>query len=107
MKTIHNKLVRDRIPAIIRADGKIAKTEVLSEPNFKHALLQKLVEEAQEVQNARPEELATELADLLEVFDTIIEAFGLTQDEVMVRQKERWKSRGGFAKRIKLIEVNS
>lgn len=106
MKTTYNKLVSDRVPDIIEADGKIAQIEVLSKSDFRRELLQKLVEEAQEAQNAEPEELATELADVLEVFNTVVEAFGLTPSEVMYRQKERRETRSGFAKRIKLIKVN-
>ena len=59
------KLVRDRIPAIIAESGRQCRTTTLTGPAYRSALLAKLVEEAQEVQAASPEELPTELADVL------------------------------------------
>ena len=42
MRIQHNKLVRDRIPEIIRADGKICTTEVLSDEDYLRMLDAKL-----------------------------------------------------------------
>ena len=96
------KLVRDRIPAIIEESGRQCRTTVLTEPAFRAALLAKLVEEAQEVQAATPEELLTELADVLEVFDTILTTHGFTLAQVQVLQQQRRQTRGGFESRLQL-----
>ncbi|MCI0711669.1 MAG: nucleoside triphosphate pyrophosphohydrolase [Chloroflexi bacterium] len=61
----YNKLVRDNIPEIIAANGQ--------------ALRQKLVEEAQEVLQAKPDELVNELADVYEVLDALIAAYDLDE----------------------------
>ena len=98
----YNKLVRDRIPAIIAESGRQCRTTVLTEPAFRAALLAKLVEEAQEVQAAPPEELLTELADVLEVFDTILATHGLTLAQVQAIQQQRHQTRGGFESRLQL-----
>ena len=45
---VYNKLVRDRIPAIIRADGRIPQCETLDTARYLDALEQKLLEEAAE-----------------------------------------------------------
>lgn len=60
-----NKLVRDRIPDIIEQSGNRYKAEVMSETDYRRALRQKGIEEAQEVAAASPDELVEELADLL------------------------------------------
>lgn len=98
----YHKLIRDRIPAIIAETGRQCRTSVLTEPDFRAALLAKLVEEAQEVQTATPEELVTELADILEVFDTILAMHGLTLAQVQAEQQQRHQTRGGFESRLQL-----
>ena len=98
----YNKLVRDRIPAIIAESGRQCRTTVLTEPAFRAALLAKLVEEAQEAQAAPPEDLLTELADVLEVFDTILGTHGLTLAQVQAIQQQRHQTRGGFESRLQL-----
>ena len=96
------KLVRDRIPAIIAESGRSCRTTVLTEPAFRAALLAKLVEEAQEVQTASSDEILTELADVLEVFDALLSAQQLSWPEVLQRQKQRRQDRGGFGSRLQL-----
>ena len=52
MRVTYNKLVRDRVPEIIRQDGHHAVTRVLDDEGFLAELLAKLVEEAQEARAA-------------------------------------------------------
>src|ERR1700679_4294977 len=63
-RKVYNKLVRDKIPEIIRADGKKLKTRVLSDEEHLEALLAKVEEELKELREAKNVE---ELADLHEV----------------------------------------
>ena len=98
----YNKLVRDRIPAIIAGSGRQCRTTVLQEPAYRAALLAKMVEEAQEVQAATHEELLTELADVLEVFDALLETHGFTLAQVHAIQQQRRQARGGFESRLQL-----
>lgn len=57
--TVHNKLVRDRIPEIIEASGRTCITEVLPNDAYIQALNAKLSEELEEYQQSKsPEELA-------------------------------------------------
>ena len=98
----YNKLVRDRIPAIIAESGRQYRTTVLTAPAFRAALLAKLVEEAQEVQAAPPEELLTELADVLEVVDALLTAQQLSWPQVRQMQEQRRQDRGGFNSRLQL-----
>jgi predicted house-cleaning noncanonical NTP pyrophosphatase (MazG superfamily) len=103
MRQTYNKLVRDRIPEIIHAEGRECASEVLSEQGYIQALLDKLVEEAEEVRTATQEKRATELADLLEVFDALLQAQNISLEEVRTIQEHRQFERGGFAKRLKLL----
>jgi predicted house-cleaning noncanonical NTP pyrophosphatase (MazG superfamily) len=102
-RKIYDKLIRDRIPEIIRADGRECGVEVMSEEDYRQSLFQKVVEEAQEVAEASPEKLIAELADLYEVIDAIRAAFGLDEQAVRAMQAQRRKERGGFVQRFQLL----
>src|ERR1035438_7836644 len=69
MRVAYHKLVRDQIPAIIAADGGQPVTRVLDDAGYEAALRAKLLEEAHEAQAAPDGQLASELADVLEVLD--------------------------------------
>jgi predicted house-cleaning noncanonical NTP pyrophosphatase (MazG superfamily) len=105
MRKFYNKLVRDRIPEIIAADGRQCSTEVMSEDEYRRALLAKLVEEARESAEAEPGDLVKELADLYEVIDALLVAFHLDKDAILALQQKRRVHRGGFKNRIKLLWV--
>lgn len=101
---IYNKLVRDKIPEIIEADGRKCKTTVVENmENYKQMMISKLKEEVEEyVQSGEVEELA----DILEVI------FALSQNvhEVDVNKLEsirieKRKERGGFDLKIILNNV--
>ena len=101
VKTYH-KLVRDRIPEIIEADGKTCVCETLSDEEYIRLLDQKLNEELAEYQESKSLE---ELADLLEVMQAIVRARGWTLDELEQVRADKAAERGGFAKKILLKEV--
>jgi predicted house-cleaning noncanonical NTP pyrophosphatase (MazG superfamily) len=103
VKKTYNKLVRDRIPEIIQAAGKQCAIETMDEAEFHQALRAKLVEEAQEAAVADPIELVTEFADLCEVMDTLMAAYDIDRQAVLVEQKRRQVERGGFSRRIRLL----
>ena len=99
---IYNKLVRDRIPEIISAAGKICTTEVLSDEDYLRMLDAKLDEELAEYHKDRNIE---ELADLLEVLRATAVAHGYTLEELERVRAEKAEKRGGFEKRILLKDV--
>ena len=100
--TVHNKLVRDRIPEIIEASGKTCVTEVLPQDAYIQALDAKLNEELAEYQQSKSLE---ELADLLEVMGAVVKARGYTWDDLTHVRKEKRTQRGAFDQRIFLKEV--
>lgn len=101
------KLVRDKIPAIVSArTGKETKNRVLeSDEEYAKFLMIKVMEEAHELANAEGREhIAEEAADVKELLDTILEATGLTWEEVQEVQKKKAAERGGFRGRVLMIE---
>ena len=101
MKSFY-KLVRDRIPEIIEADGKTCVCEMLSDEEYIRLLDQKLNEELAEYQESKSLE---ELADLLEVMQAVVRARGWTLDELEQVRTDKAAERGGFTKKILLKEV--
>lgn len=100
---VHNKLVRDRIPEIIRGAGKTCSARILPQEEYIAALDVKLREELEEYQADKSME---ELADLLEVMHAVIEARGHTFEEVEALRREKAEKRGGFRENIWLESVS-
>ena len=98
----YHKLVRDRIPEIIEADGKTCVSATLSNQDYIALLDQKLNEELAEYQESKSLE---ELADLLEVMQAVVKARGWTLDELEQVRADKAAKRGGFERKILLKEV--
>ena len=99
---VYNKLVRDKIPEIIEADGKTCKTRILSDEEYIVALESKLGEEVEEYQTDKTLE---EMADVLEVLRAICIARGYSLDELEALSAKKADERGGFADKILLEYV--
>ena len=91
------KLVRDKIPAIILADGKKPITRILDTEEYLEELDKKLNEEIAEYQANKSIE---EMADVLEVLFAICEARGHSVEELMEVRAAKREKRGGFEERI-------
>ncbi|MDO5546152.1 MAG: nucleoside triphosphate pyrophosphohydrolase [Eubacteriales bacterium] len=103
MNTIqHNKLVRDRIPEIIEASGKVCVAEILSDKAYLRMVDAKLDEELDEYHHDQNIE---ELADLLEVIYAATLARGYTLEQLEAVRAEKAAKRGTFTKKILLKEV--
>ena len=98
----YNKLVRDLIPDIIEKSGKACRTRILSGDEYLKMLDAKLDEELREYHQDQNLE---ELADLLELIRAITVARGYTVEELEKTRAAKAKSRGGFDKKIFLIDV--
>lgn len=102
MTKIYNKLVRDRIPEIIEASGNSCIIEVLSDEKYLEMIDAKLDEELAEYHKDQNIE---ELADLLEVIRAATIARGYTLEELETVRATKAEKRGGFEKKILLIET--
>lgn len=101
MSRIYNKLVRDKIPDIIKSKGENCKFEVLNDEDYKDFLDKKLNEEVAEYQSSKS---LTELADIIEVIYAIAKTRGFTPEQMEELRILKKESKGGFSKGILLIE---
>ena len=92
------KLVRDKIPDLIRQSGRKVNVRHLSGEELTVALAAKLSEEAQEVADAVGDRqaLIEELADLTEVMSALTALFDIDKQEVLNAAREKVSKRGGF-----------
>jgi predicted house-cleaning noncanonical NTP pyrophosphatase (MazG superfamily) len=103
MKKVFNKLVRDKIPEVIKDDGYTPAVKKLSVAEYKKALLEKLIEEAQEIKKSKnKDELINELADIQEVLTAIYEVNKIHCSDVTKNARKKREKRGAFKKRILL-----
>ena len=101
----YKKLVRDNIPDIIKNNGEIPITRILSDNEYKIELEKKLYEEYQEVLNSNGKDRIEELADMLEVMISLAKLEGIDLDDVIDVTKVKRLKRGGFNKRVYLEGV--
>ncbi len=95
------KLVRDRIPDIIRASGRTPVTRRLSDADYRAALDAKLGEEVAELRAAGgADAVLEEAADVLEVLAAMVALHGRTVDDIVAAAARKRAERGGFAQRV-------
>ena len=97
---VYNKLVRDKIPDIIRAAGETPNIRILEQDEYLAHLEAKLDEEVGEYHRDQNLE---ELADILEVVVALAQAMGCTKEELMEVYRKKHDARGGFEQRIFLV----
>ena len=96
-----DKLIRDGLPAMMRAQGLTVFARRLEDAEFIVRLKDKLVEEAIEAKTAATRaELIDELADVREVMAALAAASGITEAEVETRRLAKHAERGGFDARV-------
>jgi predicted house-cleaning noncanonical NTP pyrophosphatase (MazG superfamily) len=102
-RLISRKLVRDRIPEKIAQSGERAEVIKLSDDEYEYALRQKLIEEALEVAYADEyDDIVEELADVLAVVKALADSIDAPWEDVIDREWEKAKKRGGFEARLYL-----
>lgn len=102
-KYFHKKLIRDRIPEVIKASGDTGKVRKLSLKEYDKELKKKLVEEAKELAEASKDGILNELADILELTKSIADHYKIRFSAVEKYQKEKRLKRGGFKKKLFLV----
>lgn len=89
---IYNKLIRNKIPQIIKANGKIPTTRILNEDEYIEELCNKTQEELTEYLEATAKEhKLEELSDLLELINALAEHEGTTLEEINNIRKRKQK----------------
>lgn len=100
---IYRKLVRDRIPDIIRQGGASCETRTLTDDEYRDALKSKLREEVSEYEESGD---PLELADIFEVIRALAKLDGLTDFALEEMRARKEKERGAFLTRTYLISVS-
>ncbi|MGE6539649.1 nucleoside triphosphate pyrophosphohydrolase [Bacillus luti] len=102
----YNKLIRNKIPQIIKTNGKTPTTRILPKDEYIKEICKKTEEELTEYIEAKTKnDKLEELSDLLELINALAEYEGTTLEEINDIRKKKAKERGGFSDRIFLIEV--
>ena len=105
MERIYNKLVRDKIPNIIKEKGETPIVRILDETEYKNELEKKLYEEYKEVIEATGDDRVEELADMLEVIRALANLENKHLNDVIAIADDKNKKRGAFEERIFLEKV--
>lgn len=101
------KLVRDGIPDQIQSKGEAVVQAKLSPEELRVALTAKLIEEIFELTRASDQRSEkAELADMLEVFKSLISHLGFKYSEIDKAADEKRKKRGGFEEGRFLLETS-
>ena len=104
MKTeiTYNKLIRDKIPAIIKADGNLPVVTVLDDDDYMDALNTKLHEEVTEY---LADNRLEELCDILEVVFAIARAKGFSENDIERHRNAKNLTNGAFDDKLFLVKV--
>ena len=95
------RLVRDKIPDIIRRSGRTPRVTRLPADAYRNALMDKLREEVAELGAAQAaESVLEEAGDVLEVLTAIAAEHGATLDTIIDVARKKRAERGGFAMRL-------
>ncbi|WP_331740607.1 nucleoside triphosphate pyrophosphohydrolase (plasmid) [Streptomyces sp. NBC_00015] len=96
----YGKLVRDRIPQIIREGGAEPVTYVAGPEEYRNRLRDKLGEEVTEFLEADDVRAPEELADVLEVVHALAAVLGVDVGQLEKIRESKASERGGFEDRI-------
>lgn len=99
----YNKLVRDKIPDIIRSSGRTCRTKVASGDELIAYIIAKIHEELAEFEESQSIE---ELADLYEALEALLVAKGFTPAKLAFARRKKGESNGFFDKKLVLIDVS-
>jgi predicted house-cleaning noncanonical NTP pyrophosphatase (MazG superfamily) len=100
---IINKLVRDKIPEVIRDAGWTPITKRVKDEELHEILFRKLSEEHNELIESSD---IHEVADIIEVCLAIAKFLGFSENEILRIVHEKRREKGGFDERIFLIEIS-
>lgn len=93
-----DKLVRDKIVDHQLKAGARPKYRRLDKNDHREELIKKIIEEAREVLTAGEASLASEIADVQQAVDDLIEQFNLTEEDIKVSKEKKRQKTGPLKK---------
>jgi len=100
------KLVRDKVPGIIRKNGAKPIIRIADEEEYVHALKHKILEEAGQLTKAKGENSELEeIIDIMEAVNAYIKHKKVSVQNAEKMRKYKLSKKGGFDKRIILEGV--
>ena len=103
---LYNKLVRDKTIERCESAGSKVTWKKLDGAELLRQLGLKCMEEAEEISRAQTkEEIAEEIADMLEVINAYCKVYELDEREIKAVQQKKYEERGGFIDGVFIAEV--
>ena len=98
---IFNKLVRDKLRDEYERMGEKAVYRELTKQEFTAELANKMVEEIREIPiGGTKDEIISELADVRQAMDDLMDLHSVTESEIKKVQKQKFDKKGGFANAV-------
>lgn len=105
--TVVNKLVRDRWPAMLAADGGRALLTIVTGDELMDAIRRKIVEEANELASSENRTaIIAKLADLTEILNAFTARLGIRETEVFEAKNSSRRANGVYENGNFLISVS-
>mgnify|MGYP003991491975 CR=1 FL=1 len=101
-KITHNKLVRDKIPELLKKKNILCKIKILNDKEYKESLNKKLQEEVSEFLASKDNEWLEEMADIFEVMLAILKTKNSNFEKLEKIRKLKFDNKGGFSEKILL-----
>ncbi|HEX9816788.1 MAG TPA: hypothetical protein VGB18_07400 [Candidatus Thermoplasmatota archaeon] len=97
-------LVRDAVPKMVKEQGQEMKFRQVAEQEYPRVLKRKLVETAQRLEESDFGVEQEEIADVLELLETLINIRKYDKESLRSIKEGKWRKRGGFQKGFLLEE---
>ena len=97
-------LVRDAVPKMVKEQGQDLKFRQVAEQEYPRVLKRKLVETAQRLEESDFGVEQEEIADVLELLETLINIRKYDKESLRSIKEGKWRKRGGFQKGFLLEE---
>jgi predicted house-cleaning noncanonical NTP pyrophosphatase (MazG superfamily) len=98
----YKKLVRDEVPNIIEKTGKKLVCYEIPQADFENEVILELQRQSGEYLQYKSK---VELADILELFNVLLELRSYTFSEIDDIRQKKLMEKGGFERRIFLVEA--
>jgi len=105
-----NKLVRDKLRDEYTSLNQKASYRQLTTAEHGEALKHKIIEEVNEISlDASSEAIASELADVQQVLQDLMDAYGILASDVEELRKKKFDKKGGFSEAtfVETLELES